>query len=52
MEKQEKYHRELNEFERMTEEGAREQGEPLPQHGGSIGTSSTADGRTPHLLLD
>jgi len=30
MEKQEKYHRELNEFERMTEEGAREQGEPLP----------------------
>jgi len=52
MEKQEKYHRELNEFERMTEEGAREQGEPSPQHGGSTGTSSATDERTPHLFLD
>lgn len=52
VEKQEKYRRELNEFERMTEEGAREQGEPSPQYGGSIGTSSAADGRTPRLLLD
>lgn len=47
MEKQEKYHGELNEFERMTEEGAHEQGETSPQHGRSTGTSFTSGGRTP-----
>lgn len=53
MEKQEKYHGELNEFERMTEEGAHEQGETSPQHGQSTGASFTsgAEGH-PRLLLD
>lgn len=46
MEKQEKYRGELNEFERMTEKGAHEQGETSPQHGPSIGTSFTSGGRT------